>query len=119
MKIWFSIVFSSLLLLCSSQSTLLWVDYSMNQDFYELHCENKSKPQLECHGKCQMSKNEQTKQNVQLLKICTEFLFLNPVSDTFFVIDSKSYFESEKINFITSFYQSPTAKLLDEPPIFG
>ena len=66
-----------------------------------------------------MSKNEQTKQNVQLLKICTDFIFLNPVSDTFFVIDSKSYFEPEKINFVTEFYQSPTVKLLDEPPIVG
>lgn len=119
MKFWFSIIFSSLLLLCSSQSTLLWVDYSMNQNFYELHCENKSKPQLECHGKCQMSKNEQVPANSQLLKICSDFIFLNSIPDAISLQIEKSFIQKEKINFICDFYQSPTAKLLEEPPIVG
>ena len=114
-----TIILSVIIFGASFQNSLFMIDYKINQDFYEIHCINKDKPNLACHGKCQMSKNEQTSQNVQLLKICTEFMFLNPASDTFFEIDSKSYFESEKINFITSFYQSPTAKLLDEPPIVG
>ena len=29
---------------------------AINQDFYEIHCVNKAKPDLECHGKCQLKK---------------------------------------------------------------
>ena len=34
----------------------LVLDYSANKSSYQRHCENKSKPMMLCHGKCQMYK---------------------------------------------------------------
>ena len=119
MKIWLSILYSSMLLLCSNQSTLVWMDYYVNQDFYELHCENKSKPELECHGKCQVTKPENQKPQSQLLLICCGFSFTKPIQPQFSV-EKKTCSISTKLNEVTTLhYQSPTAKLLDQPPIVG
>ena len=35
------------------------VDYSLNADYYETVCENRSRPEMECHGKCQITKDAQ------------------------------------------------------------
>jgi hypothetical protein len=34
----------------------LVLDYSANKSSYQQHCENKAKPMMLCHGKCQMYK---------------------------------------------------------------
>lgn len=95
------------------------MDYYVNQDFYELHCENKSKPELECHGKCQVTKPENQKPQSQLLLICCGFSFIKPIQVKLSV-EKAAYSSSTKINEVsTSHYQSPAAKLLDEPPIVG
>ena len=119
MKMWFSILFTTMLLFCSSQSTLLLVDYHVNQDFYELHCENKAKPELNCHGKCQLSKTENQKPQSQLLLICCGFSFTKPAQIAF-VLDKKSIDFAEKMTELKPLnYKSRAAKLLEEPPIVG
>ncbi|MGB4772314.1 MAG: hypothetical protein WBP58_12685 [Chitinophagaceae bacterium] len=35
---------------------LVVADYYFNTDAYKASCENKAKPQMKCHGKCQMAK---------------------------------------------------------------
>ena len=119
MKIWLSILYSSMLLLCSNQSTLVWKDYYVNQDFYEMHCENKSKPELECHGKCQVTKPENQKPQSQLLLICCGFSFTKPIQVQLSVEKRVYPISTKMIEVTTPPYQSPTAKLLDEPPIVG
>lgn len=61
--------------MASFQSSLVLVDYQVNRDFYELHCTNKDKPDMNCHGKCQL--NSEQKQSIRMVaKFCTEFNFI-------------------------------------------
>lgn len=48
----------------SFQNSLIWVEYELNRDFYEMHCENKVKPELECHGKCKVKKDAEKSTNI-------------------------------------------------------
>ncbi|MFN3020709.1 hypothetical protein ACK1KB_06940 [Chryseobacterium sp. TY3] len=117
MKLWFSIFYSSLILLCSSQSALLQLDYAINQDFYELHCENKDQPELDCHGKCQMSQTENPNiANSQLLKICFDYSFIGPK-----IINFEENFsftlQNRDVNiFQNQIYISPSFEIAEEPP---
>lgn len=38
------------------QQTWIVLDYRMNPAAFARNCENKARPQLKCHGKCQMMK---------------------------------------------------------------
>lgn len=67
MKRFFLTILSALIFLASFQNSLILVDYQINRDFYEIHCVNKAKPELNCHGKCEMQK-ERSK-NESLLKV--------------------------------------------------
>lgn len=40
-------------------------DYGINRDYYEKMCENKDKPEMECHGKCQITK-ETKKESLEI-----------------------------------------------------
>lgn len=37
-------------------ASMVWGMYYTNQQYFELNCENKRKPELACHGKCQAMK---------------------------------------------------------------
>lgn len=39
--------------------TIIVLDYYVNVDAFARNCENKAKPRLQCHGKCQMMKKLQ------------------------------------------------------------
>lgn len=58
-KLLFSILFSSLVFLSGTKNLIFLVDYSLNADYYETVCENRSRPEMECHGKCQITKDAQ------------------------------------------------------------
>ena len=51
------ILFSFLLLTQTFSKWLLVIDYTINKEFIAKNlCENRSKPMLRCHGKCQLMK---------------------------------------------------------------
>lgn len=57
MKKLFSLVLIFLFLLIISQQGLIILHFKLNQQAIEQEfCENKSKPELECHGKCYLKK---------------------------------------------------------------
>jgi hypothetical protein len=63
--------------MASFQSSLVNIDYYINQDFYEAHCTNKDKPEMECHGKCQVKSNSEKENGImQVAKFCYEFNFV-------------------------------------------
>ena len=67
MKRFFLTILSALIFLASFQNSLILVDYQINRDFYEIHCVNKARPELNCHGKCEMQK--ESSKNKSLLKV--------------------------------------------------
>ena len=73
--------------------SLIVADYYTNTQSFAAHCENKTKPELHCNGKCQMRKqikNEERKdqqsperkdnKNEFLFLAERSFLFLNPIT---------------------------------------
>lgn len=56
-----------ILLLLAQQyaSTLQYINYLVNRASFEAHCENKAKPALKCHGKCQLKKQQQATEQQQ------------------------------------------------------
>lgn len=74
MKAFFACILSMVIFVASFQKSLIWLDYLLNQDFYEIHCVNKTKPELSCHGKCQAKEqNEKTSSPTELIKVSFEF----------------------------------------------
>lgn len=77
MKVIFSIILSTIIFTASFQNSLFMIDYQINRNFYEIHCINKSKPQMNCHGKCQMQKESENSSNpFNLVKYSFEFNIL-------------------------------------------
>lgn len=56
MKRAFLYFFACITFAASFQNSLFIVDYQINRNFYETHCINRAKPQLNCHGKCMLKK---------------------------------------------------------------
>lgn len=53
----FTILLSVIMLVQSSSKVLLWVGYELNKKYIiENLCENRSKPQMHCNGKCHLAK---------------------------------------------------------------
>lgn len=64
--------------MASFQNSLLFLDYQINRNFYETHCVNKDKPEMNCHGKCEMKKeSEKSTSPFNLVKIGFEFNILS------------------------------------------
>ena len=78
MKAFFCSILSIIVFTVSFQNSLILLDYHINRDFYETHCVNKDKPDLECHGKCEAKKNtEKANSPFQIIKTGTfEFVFI-------------------------------------------
>lgn len=98
---WSLSFFLSLIVFVSSfQQSLIFVDYEINREFYLEHCENKTRPELLCNGKCQLRKDaEKYSGTSQMLKICFEFVYISPYTEFDF---APSF---EKIFFQNSFPQ--------------
>ena len=77
-----SVFMGLLFMLIIGQQALLIVHFKFNQEVIEKkYCVNKDKPQLECHGKCQLKKQltETEEQNITTLSIY-KLINLIPVS---------------------------------------
>ena len=75
------------------------IDYKINRDFYEIHCVNKAKPELNCHGKCQMVKESEKSTNpFSLVKYSFEFNILPAARGDFF-IKKQNFFNYQMTKF--------------------
>ena len=78
MKLACSILFSLMIFISGSKNLLYIIDYHANRDFYESVCENKNRPEMECHGKCQVSKELQdTSPSFSLSNLGFDFHFIH------------------------------------------
>lgn len=59
MKLVLSILLSAVVFFSGTKNLLFVVDYHVNSDYYESVCENQNRPEMECHGKCQLPKDTQ------------------------------------------------------------
>lgn len=65
--------------------SVILIDYMFNTAAFEKNCINKSKPKLNCHGKCQMSKKmQQQEEKEQQQQVNT--------AKADFVLSSRSFF---------------------------
>lgn len=80
MKVFTSFILSFIIFLASFQNSLIFLDYQVNRDFYEEHCINKDKPEMDCHGKCELK--EQTEQNSTTYVVLKnfDFNFIPPIA---------------------------------------
>lgn len=77
MKVVLSIILSTIIFAASFQNSLFMIEYQINRNFYEIHCVNKAKPEMNCHGKCQMKKESEKSSNpFKLVKYSFEFNIL-------------------------------------------
>ncbi len=106
-------------ILCFSlKTTIMQFEYSFFNDvFTEQFCENKSKPELKCNGKCHLKKlnKEQDNQNSSKKTLTdSEVIFLNP---TFNYNFSKIVIAKKKIIFAKKdLFKSDTYYQIKHPP---
>ena len=99
MKIIVNILLSILVFGASFQNSIFVIDYQINKDFYEIHCINKDKPSLACHGKCQMQKESEKSTNpFNLVKYSFEFNIL-PAAPIDYFIEKHDFVNSQMTKF--------------------
>ena len=108
MKHFFTYILSIIIFTVSFQNSLLMIDYQINKDFYEIHCVNKSKPEMNCHGKCQMKKeSDKTSSLVNVIKYSFEFNIIPSKPADF----NLSPFENDHLDTAEFIYFTPIARL--------
>ncbi|WHF50652.1 hypothetical protein QGN23_09395 [Chryseobacterium gotjawalense] len=118
MKSIITIILSMIIFGASFQNSLFMIDYKINQDFYEIHCVNKAKPELSCHGKCQMKKeSEKTTNPFNLVKYAFEFNIL-PSAPVDYFIEKQNFAHSKSADFIYEelFIPEISLRILPHPP---
>lgn len=69
MKAVISSILSLIVFVVSFQHSLIFLDYQVHREFYEAHCINQDKPEMDCHGKCQaQKKTEESGSPVNVIK---------------------------------------------------
>ena len=103
MKTFFLSILSAIIFLASFQNSLLLIDYKINRNFYEIHCINKAKPEMNCHGKCEMKKeSEKTNSPFKVVK-SFEFNILPTKALEFSFKKVKVVKEYQKFNTVSNF----------------
>ena len=113
-----TIILSIILFGASFQNSLFMIDYKINQDFYEIHCINKAKPEMDCHGKCQMKKESEKSTNpFNLVKYAFEFNIL-PAKPVEFLLKKENFAVSKAVNFTYRELSIPQVflNILPHPP---
>lgn len=105
------------------KNTALLSLYELNQDlFISILCENKSKPNLKCNGKCQLSKISSEQQQEQAAKVLNQLQ-----ADVFFFHEQTlpNNINQSLLDVIFVYnpmpdnhYQSPTFAEDEKPPAF-
>ena len=118
MKVFSSSILSLIVLLASFQNSLVLLDYQINRSFYEERCVNKDKPEMCCHGKCQIKEKEETSKNApetEAVKINYEFNFL-PKKHVDLPKPPVITVEKPKYSFLEENLSSGYFKILPHPP---
>lgn len=118
MKSIITIILSVIIFGASFQNSLFMIDYKINQDFYEIHCINKDKPSLACHGKCQIQKESGKSTNpFNLVKYSFEFNIL-PTAPLDYFVKKPNFVQSESADFIYRelFIPEISLSILPHPP---
>jgi len=110
------------LIQCQMNTVILTVFYLERNYISKTFCENKSKPELKCHGKCylkkQLDKEEKSKSGLPLLsKIKAEQLFVSELTD----LDNNCNADSVKhfTIYLTRPYSKFLFSLFHPPPFFN
>ncbi|MGA9213373.1 hypothetical protein [Kaistella sp.] len=118
MKPIITILLSVIIFGASFQNSLFMIDYKINQAFYEIHCINKTKPEMDCHGKCQMKQESEKSTNpFNLVKYSFEFNIL-PSASVDYCIEKQNFAHSKSVDFIYQEFFIPEILLsiLPHPP---
>ena len=121
MKALFSLILSLIIFTASFQNSLFMIDYQINRAFYEIHCINKDKPEMDCHGKCQMKKESDKSSNpFNQVKYSFEFNIL-PAKPLEFNLNSATQLERKvEINtFYADFILPGLSEIFPHPPQFN
>ena len=113
-----TVILSLIIFGASFQNSLFMIDYTINQDFYEIHCVNKDKPSLKCHGKCQMKiESEKSTNPFNLVKYAFEFNIL-PTAFADYFIKKQNLAPAEAGNFTYQelFMPEISLRILPHPP---
>jgi len=97
------------------------IDYQINRAFYEIHCINKDKPEMDCHGKCQVKKESDKSSNpFNQVKYSFEFNIL-PAKPLEFNLDlTDQLVHKEEVNtFYAHFILPGFSEIFPHPPQFS
>ena len=110
------------MLISIMKNPVLYTIYEYDTNlFITMFCENKDRPQLECEGKCYLSKiqKEQNKKDATnvLKQLQTEIAYYNPIKPIY-IIDNKLYFvdRTEQIAYYNKLYSFIFTFHLVKPP---
>lgn len=116
-KIQLCIVF--ILLISINKNSIAYALYVYNNElFTSLFCENKAKPALQCHGKCEMKKMQgENNSNSKIKQLFIELLYNQRYSSFFEFEKIKISRKTKKIIYYTYLYHFEYKKNLNKPPI--
>ena len=83
--------------LFSQGEALIYLDYRLNQSYYETYCLNKDKPELKCEGKCQMAEQQSQdgESRLGLTKLSLEFHYV--LSEPSYALVEEGVFKSIQV----------------------
>jgi hypothetical protein len=116
----FSITMTMLFLLVSFQQALIIVHFKLNQKNIEQEfCVNKTKPELQCHGKCHLKKELEKSDNTDLeLTSIGKKIDMTLISNIEFKVLVLKAINSNKEIFYKEFGQvEPCLEIFVPPPI--
>lgn len=118
MKPLLNIILSIIVFGASFQNSLFMIDYKINQDFYEIHCINKAKPEMDCHGKCQVQEEiNQSSNPFNLVKYSFEFNILPTPPISFFdKKENDAFLSTFNFNYQDVFFLEIVIGILPHPP---
>lgn len=121
MKKAFSIMMTMLFLLVSFQQALIIVHFKLNQENIEKEfCINKTKPELQCHGKCHLKKElEKSNSNDLELTSIGKKIDMVLLSDVKFEVQTIKVAKSRKVSIYKEFdLIEPCMEIFVPPPIY-
>lgn len=109
-----------LILLVSFQQALIIVHFKLNQkDIEKAFCINKSKPELQCHGKCDLNKKLDQSENSNLgLSSISKKIDIALISNNEFKVEIIKRTNSNKVTSCREFeHFEPYLEIFVPPPI--
>lgn len=118
MKSLLNIILSIIIFGASFQNSLFMIDYKINQEFYEIHCINKEKPEMDCHGKCQVQEEGNQSTNlINLVKYSFDFNILPAPTTSFFVKkENDAFLSASYFNYQDVYFPEIVIGILPHPP---